>query len=117
MPELILHFEAAAGTDLEGAAAELRKSLGVVDGIESAASTPQRFQAIGPSEIVSVIQVATTIAQSGAAFLAAVAALYAAWEKVKPMFPGLRSPTVEIGLKKIPLEQIGAEHRAEAIGS
>jgi hypothetical protein len=113
MAELTLHFETSPGTDLTAAAAELQKNIAGVKGVESASSTPQRFQAVGPSEILSVIKFATELAQSTAAFLAAITAVYAAWQKAKVIFPGLRPPTVEVGLKKIPIDQVTAEHVAE----
>jgi hypothetical protein len=117
MPELTLHFEASPGTDLGAAAAELKKNLGAIDGVESASTKPQRFQAVGPAEVISVIKVATTIAQNSAEFLTALAALYAAWQKVKPMFPGLHAPTLEVGLKKIPIDQVNADHRADSLSN
>ena len=113
MAELTLHFEAAAGTDIDAACAELKKNLEGIAGVESADTNPQRFQAIGPAEVLSVIQVATSVAQSGAAFLTALAALYTAWEKLKPMFPGLHAPKVEVGLKQIPIDQLTPAQRAE----
>jgi hypothetical protein len=63
--------------------------------------------------VISTIQVATSIAQNAASFLTALAALYAAWQKVKPMFPGLHAPKVEVGLKQVPIDQLTPEHRAE----
>lgn len=113
MPELTLHFEAGGGTDLEAAAAELQKNLTAIAGVESADTAPQRYQAIGPAEVVSVIQVATSVVQSTTVFLTALAGLYGAWQKVKPMFPGLQAPKVEVGLKQIPIDQLTPEHRAE----
>jgi hypothetical protein len=113
MAELTLHFEASQGTDLAAAAAALQASLAETKGVESATARPQKFQAIGPSEILSVIQVATSVAQSSAVFLTAVASLYAAWEKLKATFPGLQAPKVEVGLKQIPIDELTADHLAE----
>jgi hypothetical protein len=116
MAELTLHFEASAGTDLDAAAAELQKALTGVTGVESADTIPQSYQAIGPAEVLSVIQVATSVAQNATVFLTALAGLYAAWGKVKVMFPGLHAPEVEVGLKQIPIDQLTPEHRAELAG-
>jgi hypothetical protein len=116
MAELTLHFEASAGTDLDAAAAALQQSVTGISGVESADTSPQRYQSIGPAEVVSVIQVATSVAQNATVFLTALAGLYAAWEKVKPMFPGLQAPKVEVGLKQIPIDQLTPEHRAELAG-
>jgi hypothetical protein len=116
MAELTLHFEASTETDLDAAAAALQKSVTGISGVESADTSPQRYQSIGPAEVVSVIQVATSVAQNATVFLTALAGLYAAWEKVKPMFPGLKAPKVEVGLKQIPIDQLTPEHRAELAG-
>ncbi len=113
MAELTLHFEASTGTNLDAAAAALQKSLTEITGVESAETNPQKFQSIGPAEILSVIQVATSVAQNASVFLTALASLLAAWEKLKPMFPGLHAPKVEVGLKQIPIDQLTPEHRAE----
>jgi hypothetical protein len=113
MPKLTLHFEAGEGTDLEAAAAALQANLAGTDGVESARTRPQKFQAIGPAEIMSIIQIATTVVQTTSTFLVALAALHTAWEKVTPMFPGLHAPEVEVGLKKVPLDKLTPEHVAE----
>jgi hypothetical protein len=115
MAELTLHFEAGTGTDLDAAAVALQKSLAGITGVESAETIPQRYQSIGPAEVLSVIQVATSVAQNATLFLTALAGLYAAWEKVKPMFPGLHAPKVEVGLKQIPIDQLTPEHRADLL--
>ena len=116
MAELTFHFEASTGTDFDAAAAALQQSVTGISGVESADTGPQRYQSIGPAEVVSVIQVATSVAQNATVFLTALAGLYAAWEKVKPMFPGLQAPKVEVGLKQIPIDQLTPEHRAELAG-
>lgn len=113
MAELTLHFEANPGTDVDAAAAALQSNLTTIAGVESAETTPQKFQAIGPAEVLSVIQVATSIAQNATVFLTTLAGLYAAWERVKPMFPGLSAPKVEVGLKQVPIDQLTPEHRTE----
>jgi hypothetical protein len=113
MAELTLHFEASPGTDLDAAAIAMQKSLSDLTGVASADTSAQKYQAIGPAEVLSVIQIATSVAQNATLFLTALAGLYGAWEKVKPMFPGLHAPTVEVGLKRIPIDQLTPEHRAE----
>jgi hypothetical protein len=106
MPELTLHFEASAGLDMEAAAAALQKELAQVAAVESARADPQRFQAVGASEILSVIQVSTHLVQNATALLTALAGLYAAWKKLKPLFPALKPPAVEVGLRKVPVNEV-----------
>jgi hypothetical protein len=115
MTKLTLHFESAPGTDLDAAAVELQKNIAAVNGVESANATPQRFQSVGTAEILSVIKVATEVAQSTAALLGALAAVYAAWKSLAEKFPGLRKPTIEVGLKKVPIDQVTPEQAARVV--
>jgi hypothetical protein len=78
--------------------------------VQSATAKPQRFQGIGPAEILAGIKFATDLAQDTSGLLLALAVVYAAWQKAKVLFPGLRPPTVEVGLQKIPVDQVTAEH-------
>ena len=63
-----------------------------------------------------MIQVATQLVQSSAALLTAGAALYGAWEKLKPLFPGLKPPTVEVGLRQVPVNEF-TEKDAQELAS
>ncbi|HWF47006.1 MAG TPA: hypothetical protein VG168_08375 [Bryobacteraceae bacterium] len=113
MAELMLHFEASADTDLAAAAAALQSNLAETVGVESAATFPQKYQSIGPAEVLGVIQVATDVVKDSALFLTAVAGLLTAWEKVKVHFPGLGAPKLEVGLKEVPASQVTQEHQEE----
>ena len=115
MPELRLHFKAGEGADLEAAAAALQKNLTEVRGVESADTRPQRFQSIGPAEIVSVIHVATSLVQNATLLLTALAGFHAAWEKLKPAHPGVEAPKAEVGLELVPVKQITPEHQKELV--
>ncbi len=113
MAELTLHFEAGAGTDIDAAAAALEEQLKTVSGVDAAQTTPQRFQAIGPAEIISALTLATEIAQNSAMFLKAIDAVIEAWKKVKLHFPKLHAPKIEVGLDQVPLDELTDAHRAE----
>jgi hypothetical protein len=113
MAELMLHFEASADTDLAAAAAALQASLRETQGVESAEAYPQKYQSVGPAEVLGVIQVATSVVKDSALLLTAVAGLLTAWEKVKEQFPGVRKPKLEVGLKEIPADQLTPEHQLE----
>jgi hypothetical protein len=115
MAKLTLHFEASDGMDLDAAAAALQAGLAATEGVESAKTRPQKFQSIGPAEIMSVIQVATSVVSTTTAFLTAISSLYSAWQKIKPLFPGLHPPKVEVGLEEVPIDQLTPEHVAELV--
>ncbi len=110
MAELTLHFEAAPGTDLNAATAELQRAIVRVKGVETADSKAQRFQSVTAQEVLTVIQLATPYIQNTAEFLSAIAALHEAWKKVREIFPGLSAPQVEVGLKQVPIDQITGAH-------
>jgi hypothetical protein len=113
MAELTLHFEAAEGTDIEAAAAALQAELSKTQGVASAHTRAQRYQSIGPAEVMSIVQVTTQGVQLATALLTSLGALYAAWENLKTKFPGLKPPTVEVGLDKVPVNQVTGAHAKE----
>ena len=115
MAELTLHFEAAPGTDLNAAAVELHRLIANVKGVETADTKPQRFQSIDAQEVLTVIQLATTFAKNATEFLGALAAVHAAWKKLRDLFPGLQAPLVEVGLKQVPIDQVTAAHVEEIL--
>jgi hypothetical protein len=115
MAELTLHFEAADGTDMEAAAAALQVELEKTQGVTSAHTRPQRYQSIGPAEVMSMVQVATQGIQTVTMLLTSLAALYTAWENVKAKFPGLKPPTVEVGLEKVPVNKVTEAHAKELV--
>ena len=115
MAELTLHFEAADGTDLEAAAAGLHAELEKTQGVTSARTRPQRYQSIGPAEVMSMVQVATQGIQTVTMLLTSLAALYTAWVNVKTKFPGLKPPTVEVGLEKVPVNQVTQAHAKQLV--
>jgi hypothetical protein len=45
--------------------------------------------------------------------LEALGRLDKAWEKLRPKFPWLRRPQIEVGLEKIPYDELTPEHIAE----
>jgi hypothetical protein len=115
MAELTLHFEAADGTDLEAAAAELQAELEKAQNVTSARTRPQRYQSIGPAEVMGMVQVATQGIQTVTMLLTSIAALYTAWVNVKTKFPGLKPPTVEVGLEKVPVNQVTQAHAKQLL--
>lgn len=113
MAELTLHFESVDGTDMEAAAAALQTELEKTEGVASARTRPQRYQSLGPAEVMSMVQVATQGVQQLTLLLTSLAALYTAWENVRKKFPGLKPPTVEVGLEKVPVNQVTEAHARE----
>ncbi len=107
MEPLKLHFHADAETNLEDLATELRSSIAGNDTIELVDARPQRFQsAVGLSEILAIIAIIPSIPQGIAAVPKAIEVVQDAWSKVKERFPGAQVPTVEVGLRTVPIDQL-----------
>ena len=117
MEQLILHFEAAPGTDLEAASADLQAHISGQEAVETVETKPQRFQAIGASEILAIIALIPAIPQGIAALPKAIEEVRGAWEKVRAKFPGLRPPTVEVGLRNVPIDQLQEDDFEELLGA
>jgi hypothetical protein len=113
MPKLTLHFEASQGTDLESAAADLEAHFAELAGVETAEARPQRFQSVGPAEILAVVSFVAAMAQNTATLVKAIQELREAWQRAKAKFPGLHPPTVEVGLRNVPIDQLQAADLAQ----
>jgi hypothetical protein len=106
MAELTLHFQAAPGTDLEAVADDIKAQLAGVSGAEAVEAKPQEFQAVGPAEVLAIVTFVATMAKNVATIAKAVQDLAEAWKKLREKFPGLHPPTVEVGLRSVPIDQI-----------
>lgn len=116
MAELTLHFQAAPGIDLEAAAADIKAQLAGLSGAEAVETKPQQFQsAVDPAEVLVVVTFVATMAQNVATIAKAVQDLAEVWKKVRAKFPGLHPPTVEVGLRTVPIDQINATDFQELI--
>lgn len=115
MAELTLHFEAAPGTDLKAAAAELQRTIAQLKGIETADTKPQRFRSVEEQEVLTIVQLETSYARNTAEFLTAIAALHEAWKNLRENFPGLQAPQIEVGLNQVPLDRVTPAHVEQII--
>jgi hypothetical protein len=113
MDPLTLHFEVEPGTDLDAAAAAFRASIAGNGSVEVQEVNPQRFQAIGPGEIIAIIALLPSIPQGIAAIPGAIKAIQDAWAKIKPKHPGLHTPSVEVGLRNVPIDELREEDLQE----
>jgi hypothetical protein len=115
MQPLTLHFEATPGTDLEAVASEIKASISGQETAQVVEATPQRFQAIGAGEIIALIALVPSIPQGIAALPKAIEEVKGAWKKLQEKFPGLRPPTVEVGLRNVPIDQLQGEDFEELV--
>ncbi|MBV8056317.1 MAG: hypothetical protein JOZ29_04760 [Deltaproteobacteria bacterium] len=115
MPELTLHFETDQGTDIHPLAAEVQQGLQAIEGVTSAKAKATELRAAGPAEILAVINVAITVVQNTSTLLKAVDDLVKAWHDLSARFHGLKKPSVEIGLREVPIDQVTPQDLLEAL--
>jgi hypothetical protein len=117
MPELTLHFATADGTDLKAVASHLEQTMSAVPAVEAAEAKPQVLRIIGLPEILTFITLSTTVITSTSALLEALKGLLQAYQGIAKQFPGLHLPTLEVGLRKVPIDQVTEEDAAELLQS
>ena len=117
MPELTLHFSADAETDLEAMAGHLQKRMSALPSVVTAEAAPQRLRSAGLPEILTVLTYATTAITTTTAFLKAVQELVKAWQNLSAQFPHLHNPTLEVGLRQVPIDQVTEADAREALAA
>jgi hypothetical protein len=112
MPKMILYFSPPEGTTPESASADIQSELAAVGYVESARAEPLRTQAV--LEIIAFLTIATKVVVTSTAFLEAVSKLVEVWKKLRDKFPTLPAPELEIGLRRVPIDQITNQDAEEA---
>jgi hypothetical protein len=113
VPRLTLHFEASPGTDPDSLSAEIAEALKSVPDVETAEAETLRTQ--GAVEIIAAVAFATKVIVTSAQFLSAVTELVKAWQALRARFPSLPAPTVEIGLRQVPIDQVTTTDAEKAV--
>jgi hypothetical protein len=115
MPELILHFGVEPGTNIDAIAAEVRQQLQVVEGVANANAKATQLRVMGGAvEIIAAITFLTTAVQGTTMLLKSVDDLIEAWRKLSLRFPKLDKPLLEIGRRKVPIDQVTEQDVREA---
>jgi hypothetical protein len=115
MTELTLHFETDRDTDAHAVAAEVQQTLPAVDGVANANAKAMQLRTMGGLEIIAVISLAATVVQNTATLMKAVDDLVKTCQAISARFPGLRKPSIEIGLRKVPIDQVTEQDALEAL--
>ena len=102
MPKLTVYFEAVPDADLKQAAAEVQKKAAALPDVASASADAMVTRGLGPQEIMMGLQLAT-----GA--VVALTALVHALNKLADEMPALSKVMVQVGLRKVPVDQL-TEH-------
>jgi hypothetical protein len=116
MPKLTVYFEADPTADLQQAAAEVQKKAAALPDVASASAQAMVTRGLGPQEIMMGLQVATGMITSATAAVVALTALLAALKKLADETPALNKVMVQVGLKKVPVDQL-TEHDVQKLAA
>jgi hypothetical protein len=105
MPELTLFFETAEGANLDATAAALQAKAKVLPHVEAASSDPMQYRSLGVPEIMMGITMGVALLQSGTMAVKGLTDLMDALKKLCDSVDGVKKAYVQIGLRKVPLDQ------------
>ena len=106
MPKLTVYFEAAPDADLQQAAAEVQEKAAALPAVASASAQAMVTRGLGPQEIMMGLQMATGMMTTATEAVVALTALLVALKKLAGEVPALNKVMVQVGLKKVPVEQL-----------
>ena len=106
MPKLTVYFEADPNADLQQAAAAVQQKAAALPAVASASAQAMVTRGLGPQEIMMGLQMATGMMASATEAVVALTALLAALKKLADEVPALNKVMVQVGLKKVPVDQL-----------
>ena len=106
MPKLTVFFEAVPGTDLQATASAVQAKAAELPHITDASAEAMVTHGLTYPEIMLGLQTATTMMTTTTAGIAAMTALIQALKKLSDEVPALSRVLVQIGLKKVPVDQL-----------
>ena len=105
MAELLLHFDVTTGADTTAAARTLQERLGALPMVEEAEALPQESRVTG-LEIAGAISAAVIIVRHGRELVTELRKLIPEVKKLVQEIKGLKAPSVEIGARRVRLDEI-----------
>jgi hypothetical protein len=116
MPELTLHFETDQGTDIHSRAVDVQQELQAIEGVTNAKAKATELRAMGAAEILAVINLAVTVVQNTSTLLKLVDDLVKTCQDLIVRLHGLQKlPSVEIGLREVPIDKVTPQDLLEAL--
>jgi hypothetical protein len=106
MSKLTVYFEADPNADLQQATAEVQQKAAALPAVASASAQAMVTRGLGPQEIMMGLQLASGVMTSATAAVVALTALLAALGKLADETPALNKVMVQVGLKKVPVDQL-----------
>lgn len=105
MAELLLHFELADREEAATVAQALEKRLGQLPGVAEAEALPEESRLTG-LEIVGAISAAVVVVRHGRELVTELNKLLPELRKLVGEIKGLKNAFVEVGAKRVPLDQL-----------
>jgi hypothetical protein len=106
MPKLTVYFEADPNADLQQTAAVIQQKAAALPAVASASAQAMVTRGLGPQEIMMGLQMATGMMASATQAVVALTALLVALKKLADEVPALNKVMVQVGLKKVPVDQL-----------
>jgi hypothetical protein len=106
VPKLTLHFQAAEGVDPAVAAADLQQQLAALPHVTNAETRAEQYRSIGPAEIITGLTLGFAILHESTQVVSELSKLLDAIKQLVKSGQSLREVFVEIGMRKVPLDQL-----------
>jgi hypothetical protein len=103
---LTLHFRAAEGVDPAVAAADLQQQLSGLPHVTNAETRAEQYRSIGPSEIITGLTLGFALLHESTQVVSELSKLLDAIKQLIKSGKGLHEAFVEIGMRKVPLDQL-----------
>jgi hypothetical protein len=116
MSKLTVYFEADPKADLQQAATEVQRKAAALPAVASASAQVMVTRGLGPQEIMMGLQLATGMMASATEAVVALTALLVALKKLAEEVPALNKLMVQVGLKKVPVDQL-TEHDVQKLAA
>jgi hypothetical protein len=116
MPKLTFLLEAVPGTDLQATASAVQAKAAELPHVTDASAEAMVTHGLGLPEIMLGLQTAGTILTTTTTGIVALTALIQALKKLSDEIPALSRILVQVGLKKVPVDQL-TEHDMQKLST
>jgi hypothetical protein len=109
MAELLMHFELADGQEASATAQTLQKKLGELPGVSEAEALPDKTRLTGV-EVIAAISAAVVVLHHGRDLVAELNKLLPELKKLVRNMKGLKKAYLEVGTKRVALDEVTPDH-------
>jgi hypothetical protein len=117
MSKLTVYFEADPNADLQQTAATVQAKAATLPDVTSASAQAMITHGLRPQEIMMGLQIATSVMTTVTSGVVALTALIQALKKLSDEVPALNKVMVQVGLKKVPVDQLTVQDMQKLAGT